>query len=116
MRCALTIHPDSPPSPVKSIDVEIARANAGTLSLRYVATGRIGDLLLPPPALSGRADGLWQHTCFEAFIRPAGGAAYREFNFAPSTQWAAYGFSSTREGMHAVDLAAPPRPTRPCCS
>jgi hypothetical protein len=41
---------------------------------------------------------LWQHTCFEAFIRSAESPAYREFNFAPSGQWQAYAFSEYRVG------------------
>lgn len=40
-------------------------------------------------------DGLWQHTCFEAFVAVKGETAYREFNFSPSSQWAAYAFSVT---------------------
>jgi len=45
---------------------------------------------------------LWRHTCFEAFIRPAMGEAYYEFNFAPSTQWASYRFDSYRHGGRAA--------------
>ena len=41
-----------------------------------------------------RADELWQTTCFEAFLQPAGAEAYRECNFAPSGNWAAYDFST----------------------
>ncbi len=47
---------------------------------------------MPPVTAPARADELWQHTCFEAFVRASPGAAYYEFNFAPSTQWAAYRF------------------------
>lgn len=54
-----------------------------------------------------RTDGLWRHTCFEAFIRPAGADAYFEFNLAPSGQWAAYRFSGYREGMAPLEIPAP---------
>jgi hypothetical protein len=50
---------------------------------------------------------LWQHTCFEAFIAVAGEAPYREFNFSPSGQWAAYGFSDYRERNGWVASQAP---------
>jgi hypothetical protein len=40
---------------------------------------------------------LWAHACFEAFIAAAGCAAYHEFNFSPSGQWAGYVFSGYRE-------------------
>ena len=55
-----------------------------------------------------RSDELWQQTCFEAFVGTAAGAAYYEFNFAPSTQWAAYRFSGYRSGMRvATEISAP---------
>ncbi|MGH6842826.1 MAG: hypothetical protein ACREDV_12190, partial [Methylocella sp.] len=34
---------------------------------------------------------------------------YCEFNFAPSTQWAAYRFNSYRSGMRAATEISPPR-------
>lgn len=65
------------------------------------------DLLtLPVAAASQRTDGLWQHTCFEAFIvREQGG--YAEFNFSPSGQWAAYDFDGYRSGMRNRETLAP---------
>ena len=57
---------------------------------------------------AARSDGLWQHTCFEAFVRGLSGTEYYEFNFAPSTQWAAYRFSGYRSGMCvAAEISAP---------
>jgi hypothetical protein len=57
---------------------------------------------------STRSDGLWEHTCFEAFVRAASGTEYYEFNFAPSTQWAAYRFSDYRTGRcDAIEISAP---------
>ena len=63
-----------------------------------------------PPARreEGRADGLWQMTCLEAFLRADEAEAYREWNFAPSGQWAAYDFTAYREGMANADVSAPP--------
>jgi hypothetical protein len=44
-------------------------------------------------------DGLWQHTCCEAFIAtgPADHDEYREFNFSPSSEWASYRFAGYRQ-------------------
>src|SRR5882724_3177957 len=98
MHQALRLHPDSRCTAVTSIDVEVARPHPGHLLLRYVVAGRIGDLRLPPVVAPARADELWRHTCFEAFVRPSPSAAYTEFNFAPSTQWAAYRFDGYRSG------------------
>lgn len=55
-----------------------------------------------------RADDLWQTTCFEAFLGLAGKKAYREWNFAPSGQWAAYDFKSYRKGMTKPEIGPPP--------
>jgi hypothetical protein len=108
MRQALKLHPDSSCAAVTRIEVEIARPRAGALLLSYRVTGKIGDLDLPPVVKSARADELWRHTCFEAFIRPGPGEAYYEFNFSPSTEWAVYRFSGYRGGMCvATGIGAP---------
>lgn len=83
-------------------------AAARTLTLRYRLACETAQLLLPATTGSRRADGLWQHTCFEVFIRPAGTEAYCEFNFSPSGEWAAYRFTSRREGMQSIDAIEPP--------
>ena len=108
MRLALKPHPDSRSSAVTQIEVNVVRPRPGSLALRYYVTGRIGELRLPEAAQPARTDELWKHTCFEAFIREASGAAYYEFNFSPSTQWAAYRFSGYRSGMSvASEIVAP---------
>jgi len=90
------------------IEVDVARPGAGSLVLSYVVHGDIGALRLPAVTASERGDELWRHTCFEAFVGTAAGAAYYELNFAPSTQWAAYRFSSYRDGMRvATEFSAP---------
>jgi hypothetical protein len=108
MRQDLRLHPDSQCDAVTRIEVEVARPNPGLLTLAYTVTGAIADLYLPPAAPPGRVDELWRRTCFEAFVRPAPGAAYFEFNFAPSSQWAAYGFTNYRAGMSAPGEIGPP--------
>lgn len=111
MHRRLIIHPDLRCAAVTAIEADVARSGAGNLMLEYVVTGRIGDLRMPPAAAgaaAARTDELWRHTCFEAFIRTAA-AAYCEFNFAPSTQWAAYRFDGYRNGMRAAAGIGAPR-------
>ncbi len=108
MHCALKLHPDSRAAAIRHVEVDVTRPRADGLVLRYIVSGNVGELALPAVTKPARADELWRHTCFEAFIRPAPGAAYYEFNFAPSTQWAAYRFDSYRMGMRAAGgIAAP---------
>jgi hypothetical protein len=108
MRHTLRLHLDSLCAAATRIEADIARPRPGSLILSYVVSGRISDLRWPPVAPLARADELWRHTCFEAFVRPSTGSAYYEFNFSPSTQWAAYHFSGYRSGMRvAAEIAAP---------
>jgi hypothetical protein len=64
--------------------------------------------VIPPLSEPWRADELWRTTCFEAFLRAAGDEAYCEWNFAPSGNWAAYGFSKYREDMTRAEVGSPP--------
>jgi hypothetical protein len=108
MRQALRLHPDSLCSAATRIEVDVARPGAGNLVLSYFVTGKMGDLRIAPVASPARADELWRHTCFEAFVGSSANAAYYEFNFAPSTQWAAYQFSGYRSGRRvATEVSAP---------
>jgi hypothetical protein len=105
---ALTLHPTSLCPSVRRIDVHVARPRAGSLVLSYVVSGTIGDLRLPAVVEPWRTNELWRHTCFEAFVGAAAAGGYYEFNFAPSTQWAAYQFDDYRIGMRdAAKIPAP---------
>jgi hypothetical protein len=109
MRQALRRHPDSPPFAAIHIDVDVARPRADRLVLSYLVTGKINELRIPLVMAPARTDELWRHTCFEAFVRCPASDSYYEFNFAPSTQWAAYRFNGYRSGMHvASEISAPP--------
>jgi hypothetical protein len=108
MRQALKLHPDSVCAAVTRIEAEAARAGGG-LALSFAMSGTIGGVVLPPPAQAARTDELWRHTCFEAFVRVPPAHAYSEFNFAPSTQWAAYRFDAYRAWVANANDVAPPR-------
>jgi hypothetical protein len=110
MRQTLKLHPDSRCAAVADIAVEVVRPDPTALLLSYQVTGEIGDLSIPPlVARPARADELWRRMCFEAFVSPAPGEAYYEFNFAPSFQWAAYKFDGYRKAMRIADEIAAPR-------
>ena len=69
----------------------------GDLRLEYRFTGNPAALRVPAPAPVAAADGLWQHTCCEAFVAAVDAVDYREFNLSPSTRWAAYRFAGYRQ-------------------
>jgi hypothetical protein len=98
MRRLLKRHPDSPGVAAVHVEVEIERPRPSSLLLSYIVTGRISDIRMPAVMAATRGEELWEQTCFEAFVRAASGDTYYEFNFSPSTQWAAYRFSGYRSG------------------
>jgi hypothetical protein len=103
----LQCHPATPTQLVRGVAAQVGWGNGEALALTFVLTGDLARLRIPAPQLPRRADHLWQHTCFEAFIRHKGQPAYCEFNFAPSGEWAAYAFFRYRNGMSLVQDVEP---------
>ena len=95
---ALIAHPAHGPLQIKSVEAKIIGADSEWLRVRWRIDGAQA-LIVPPFAGKGRADELWQTTCFELFLMPGAGPAYCEFNLSPSERWAAYDFTGYREGM-----------------
>ena len=80
---------------------------AADLELHYRVAGDIERVIVPERRTPRRADKLWQHTCFEAFVRDVRAPGYVELNFSPSGEWAAYRFTGYRAGMQEADTATP---------
>lgn len=106
MRVELKPHPQTPSGAIVSIEAEAWRTQNGDLLTRHRAIGEIGALRLPPCVPARRADNLWKHTCFEAFVGDGGGGYY-EFNYSPSSEWGAYHFDGYRSGMAAAAAIRP---------
>ncbi len=77
------------------------------LRISFRVDGDIARLQMPESGSALRTDGLWQHSCFEAFFKADASNSYHEFNFAPSGDWAAYRFASRREGRDSPAMPAP---------
>ena len=88
-------HPDTRALAVTAIEAQCWYADH-RWHFRYLVDGAT-RLALASPAELARAADLWRTTCFEAFIGGSG-TTYREYNFAPSGQWAAYAFDGPRQG------------------
>jgi hypothetical protein len=104
LSAALERHPAAPCAALRGVTVSIG-VTAKSVQAVYVFNGDITRGRIPPPRPPRAADRLWQHTCCELFIARAGGPGYREFNFSPSGEWAAYAFDRYREGMKPLDIA-----------
>lgn len=101
----LSPHPATPCAAIRRVYAQAQRLAGDRLRLEFVAEGDVASLLVPQRHVGGRCDGLWQHTCCEAFLRRDGSAGYYELNLAPSTDWAIYGFRAYRELATLVDDA-----------
>jgi hypothetical protein len=113
MQLNLVSHPATPPSdPTFKVWANVEHAGAlGVIASTNIWFG-IGApasrFLVPQSEEPGRAEELWKTTCFEAFLRVHGADGYREWNFAPSGQWAAYDFSGYRADMMQGEALSPP--------
>ena len=103
MRVSLTPHPHTPSAAAERLEVHVERDGL-LLWLRFVVNGEVDRIEWPSPAEQGRADDLWRHTCFEAFVLTDDG--YVEFNLSPPHRWASYRFDSPRVGMRQADEVA----------
>lgn len=92
---------------VRRMEARVLSVGDAWVRVRWRVDG-VEKLVIPAFAGKGRADNLWQTTCFEMFVRPNGGDAYCEFNLSPSERWAAYDFTSRREGMAERPFAREP--------
>lgn len=73
------------------------RIAPGAITVKFIIEADSGRLRIAPRRPPRFADGLWRHTCFEVFVAQKGARAYREYDFSPSGEWAAYAFSSYRQ-------------------
>jgi hypothetical protein len=106
-RATLVPHPTTPAPLVQGLGVHATLTASGRLQLHYVLRAPLAELAIPTLGPLRFRDELWRRTCFEAFVRADGDPAYREFNFAPSREWAAYAFTAQREGMRRLDQVVP---------
>ena len=99
----LVCHPNTPSRVAQAVTAQVTRTAEGKLSVSYAIQGEIARLVIPAPGPARVGWKLWRHSCCELFVRQKGAAAYHEFNFSPSGEWAAYAFSKYREGTSLAD-------------
>jgi hypothetical protein len=105
-----SLSPFSPQTggPVRALQATVVRSGS-VLHFQYTLDGDLSRIRIPERRPSTATNELWKHTCFEAFVmRAPESADYRELNFSPSTQWAAYSFDRYREGMASVAMTESP--------
>ncbi|MGD1898946.1 MAG: DOMON-like domain-containing protein [Phormidesmis sp.] len=100
-----TLRPFEPlPSGIKlNISGTLTRSG-DTLSIAYLMSGDLDQVLLPPLNVSSqRKDRLWEQTCLEFFLAAgpvkSDSAPYWEFNLAPTGSWNVFALASYRQGL-----------------
>lgn len=85
------------------VRASLSRVVGDPLSLdwRFEIQGDISALLLPRGSRGSteRKTGLWEHTCFEVFLKSPWERSYLELNYAPGGAWSAFHFDDYRQAM-----------------
>jgi hypothetical protein len=108
----LVPHPKTPPADPAfkvwaNVDHVAGLGPVATTNMWFGVGAPASRFVVPHAAEPRRRDELWKTTCFEAFLQPGGGDGYQEWNFTPSGDWAAYQFTSYRDGMGQAEVAPP---------
>lgn len=106
-------HPTTPPADPAlkvwaSVEHPSVLAAMATTNIWFGVGAPMQHFAIAEAAEPERVDELWRTTCFEAFLRSDSQDNYREWNFAPSGNWAAYDFAKYRESMAPAEVDAPP--------
>ena len=113
MQFDLLPHPATPPAEPFRLWAKVDYAGAfgatATCNIWFGIGAPIERFAMPQADEPARRDELWKNDLLRG-VRPGRRArtAYREYNFAPSGDWAAYDFTARREGMAEAELANPP--------
>lgn len=116
VRQVCVLHPFAPDqSPSLLVRVETVWQATGVMDFSFglrpgAGMDTLAGLRLASQAAPAqRRDGLWRHTCFEAFLGWPGSPRYWELNAAPNGDWNLYDFSAYRSSPELVDLPRPPQ-------
>lgn len=100
-------HPAAGACKIVGVNCGLIRLRPDLIELKYEVADPAGVLEIPD-GTGIRRDNLWKSTCFELFVGKPDSASYREFNFSPGGDWAAYAFTGYRTGQHDLTMHAEP--------
>jgi predicted GIY-YIG superfamily endonuclease len=103
---SLVPHPETRSTSVRSVQARV-KVSDGLTWLTFEVSPATA-LQIPDQFQPTRTDGLWRTTCMELFVGDSQAVGYREYNFSPSREWAAYCFSSYRSEAKNVTPKRPP--------
>ncbi|MBS0581367.1 MAG: DOMON-like domain-containing protein [Proteobacteria bacterium] len=106
---SMLAHPQTPAHGIARIGATARLLRPAVLCCEYALHADLAQVRMPAARGQSPADGLWRHTCFEAFVAAPDAGGYYEFNFSPAGDWAAYRFAAYRAQMCPAAIASPPR-------
>ncbi len=90
---------DASTAPKIEITVKITHQN-NQLDLQYQLRGNLSEMIIPSSDLvPTRQYDLWEHTCFEFFLRLQETTQYWEFNLSPAGDWNVFRFYNYRQDL-----------------
>ncbi len=96
---ALQPFPVGPVLPAVAIRGHLCRQGT-LLAITYVISGRLADVVIPPPApVPARRWLLWEATCCEFFLAIPEAEEYWECNLSPAGDWNVFHLSGYRQGI-----------------
>ena len=104
----LYIHPSEKKGAITKVTASIERPTPDHVLLTFTIDDP-KDALQVPDGKGIRRDGLWMTTCLEFFLGRASEDSYREFNFSPGGDWAAYSFDRQRQGQRQLLMPEDPK-------
>ncbi len=104
----LHCHKKTPAQFIQAMEVSYEISSDGLLKLRYAVDVPHSALVIAQIKEPLRTDFLWHTTCCEVFLGIKDKPEYIEYNFSPSSQWAAYQFTDYRKDVADLDVLAVP--------
>ena len=96
---------DSNNAPSVSIEGVVSRLDS-RLNIQYILNSLTAIIIPETNKIPQRRYELWEHTCFEFFVRIKDTTKYWEFNLSPSRNWNVFRFLDYRSNIseeHAFD-------------
>jgi hypothetical protein len=98
------LRPFSDPHNLISLSADLIVRDHENLDLVFKWEDPKNNIIFAHEPHDGRFSGLWQQTCFEAFIQPYGHKNYYEFNFTLQKAWNVFSFEDYRSPQPPAEV------------
>lgn len=89
-----------------SLNADVHIQQPDVIELRFTWVDKENKIVFSEKPIGGRHSGLWNQTCFEAFIKPFDGDLYYEINLSGQKAWNIFSFDTYRSPQPPRELAS----------